>query len=532
MKKKWATWFSLLVLCLGIVANISQGYTVLADSLASDETMLIQDDHLLVSYKATSTQTGNAWVIHYRYHAVEDGEKRRLKFQFLDPQGLPINVVPEVPKEGWTITKDIQSFSTTFRAQDEGDVRLTTESSITKISLKVQADKQDKSGNQQTDILSKDIGKTYALTPPENTVTGTSSTSTSSSPSATSSSSSSTASTKSSSSATPSSSSSTASTTSNSVTNSQARQTMASTSASMSTATQFQTEMLTAGPNIVPQYTTDATGIYPTNSWIPAGNQTVINHQGNVNATNQWDGNKSWSGDPSNRSTSYIEYGGTGSAAQFAMRKYAKETATPGLYDVYLNVRGNDQKNIKPVDIVLVVDMSGSMETDRAAAVRSGISSFLQQITNAGIGDYVNVGLVGYSSPGYLSTKTGIVKVDMKAVSAQGQVAALNGAVKQTFEGGTFTQLGIRNGTEMLQQDSSQNQKMMILLTDGVPTFSYKVTDAIQNNNVVYGTKFSTDRDEPAYTSQLWITKGRNKYPTSYSAGGSTISDTWPATLG
>lgn len=517
MKKKWTTWLSLLVLCLSIVANISHGYTVLADSLASDETMLIQDDDLLVSYKATPTQTGNAWVIHYRYHAVENGETRRLKFQFLDPQGQPITVVPE---EGWTITKDKQLLST-FRAQDEGYVRLTTESSITKISLNVQADAQYKSGNLKTDILSKDIGKTYALTPPENTVTGTSSTSTSSS-----------------SSATPSSSSSTASTTSNSVTNSQARQTMASTSASESTATQFQTEMLTAGPNIVPQYTTDATGIYPTNSWIPAGNQTVINHQGNVNATNQWDGNKSWSGDPSNKSTSYIEYGGTGSAAQFAMRKYAKETATPGLYDVYLNVRGNDQKNIKPVDIVLVVDMSGSMEHDRAAAVRSGISSFLQQITNAGIGDYVNVGLVGYSSPNYLSTKTGIVKVDMKAVSAQGQVAALNGAVKQTFKGGTFTQLGIRNGTDMLQSDTSTNQKMMILLTDGVPTFSYHVTDAIQNNNVVYGTNFSTDMDEPGSTSQLWtwttqwfgLFKQKTSY--SYSAGGSTISDTWPATLG
>lgn len=511
MKKKWATWLSLLVLCLGIVANISQGYTVLADSLASDETMLIQDDDLLVSYKATPTQTGNAWVIHYRYHAVEDGETRRLKFQFLDPQGQPIYVVPE---EGWTITKDKQLLST-FRAQDEGYVRLTTESSITKISLNVQADAQDKSGNLQTDILSKDIGKTYALTPPENTVTGTSSTSTSSS-----------------SSATPSSSSSTASTTSNSVTNSQARQTMASTSASESTATQFQTEMLTAGPNIVPQYTTDATGIYPTNSWIPAGNQTVINHQGNVNATNQWDGNKSWNGDPSNKSTSYIEYGGTGSAAQFAIRKYAKETATPGLYDVYLNVRGNDQKNIKPVDIVLVVDMSGSMEPYRAAAVRSGISSFLQQITNAGIGDYVNVGLVGYSSPTYLSTQTGIVKVDMKAVSAQGQVAALNGAVNQTFQGGTFTQLGIRKGTDMLQSDTSTNQKMMILLTDGVPTFSYVVSSATNVGGTLYGTSFSNNLDQPAFTSQLWRNVYNTITPTSYNVGGNIIRDTWPATLG
>lgn len=505
MKKKWATWLSLLVLCLSIVANISHGYTVLADSLASDETMLIQYDDLLVSYKATPTQTGNAWVIHYRYHAVET---RRLKFQFLDPQGQPITVEP---KEGWTITKDKQLLST-FRAQDEGDVRLTTESSITKISLNVQADAQDKSSNLQKDILPKDIGKTYALTPPENTVTGTSSTSTSSS-----------------SSATPSPSSSTASTTSNSVTNSQARQTMASTSASESTATQSQTEMLTAGPNIVPQYTTDATGIYPTNSWIPAGNQTVINHQGNVNATNQWDGNKSWSGDPSNKSTSYIEYGGTGSAAEFAMRKYAKETATPGLYDVYLNVRGNDKKNIKPVDIVLVVDMSGSMEHDRAAAVRSGISSFLQQITNAGIGDYVNVGLIGFSSTKYDSATpgTGYLSVPMNKVSNQDQISKLNNAISPTFKGGTFTQLGIRKGTEMLDQDSSQNRKMMILLTDGVPTYAYKVTAAKNDGGTLYGTSFSNDIDNPGHTAQF-----RSPYNIGSFNNPIWIKDTWPATLG
>lgn len=509
MKKKWATWLSLLVLCLSIVANISHGYTVLADSLASDETMLIQYDDLLVSYKATPTQTGNAWVIHYHYNnAVKDGETRRLKFQFLDSQGQPITVVPE---KGWTITKDKQLLST-FRAQDEGDVRLTTESSITKISLNVQADAQDKSGNLRPDILPKDIGKTYALTPPENTVTGTSSTSTSSS-----------------SSATPSPSSSTASTTSNSVTNSQARQTMASTSASKSTATQSQTEMLTAGPNIVPQYTTDATGIYPTNSWIPAGNQTVINHQGNVNATNQWDGNKSWSGDPSNRSTSYIEYGGTGSAAQFAMRKYAKETATPGLYDVYLNVRGNDQKNIKPVDIVLVVDMSGSMEPDRAAAVRSGISSFLQQITNAGIGDYVNVGLIGFSSTRYDSVTpgTGYLSVPMNKVSNKEQISALNNAISPTFKGGTFTQLGIRKGTEMLQQDGSQNRKMMILLTDGVPTYAYKVTAAQNYGGTLYGTSFSNYIDNPGYTAQF-----QSPYNIGSLNNPILIKDTWPATLG
>ncbi|WP_270276619.1 VWA domain-containing protein [Weissella confusa] len=293
--------------------------------------------------------------------------------------------------------------------------------------------------------------------------------------------------------------------------------------------------VVTATANIRPTYKTNANGTYPENSWQVTGQQNVINQRGEGQVSG-WDNNTTWDGDATNNTNSYLKFGDPNNP-DYQIRKYAKETNTPGLYDVYLNVKGNKQQNIKPVDIVLVVDMSGSMEPYRAAAVRSGISSFLKQITNAGIGDYVNVGLVGYSEPDYLSTKTGIVKVDMKAVSAQGQVAALNGAVNQTFKGGTFTQLGIRKGTEMLDQDSSQNQKMMILLTDGVPTLSYKVTDAIQNNNVVYGTKFSTYMDVPGYTSQLWIWERswlltRIRGPISYPAGGSTISDTWPATLG
>ncbi|WP_309305996.1 hypothetical protein, partial [Bacillus cereus] len=69
----------------------------------------------------------------------------------------------------------------------------------------------------------------------------------------------------------------------------------------------------------------------------------------------------SWNGDPSNRSNSYIEYGGTGEESSYAIRKYARETTTPGFYDVFLNVRGNVQKEFSPVDVVLVVDWSGSM---------------------------------------------------------------------------------------------------------------------------------------------------------------------------
>jgi len=293
-----------------------------------------------------------------------------------------------------------------------------------------------------------------------------------------------------------------------------------------------------AADNSSLNYTNDSNGIYPTASWQPTGQPTgqttVINHQGGFGT--QVDGNKSWSGDPSDTKNSYLKFGADQNKPDYAIRKYARETSTQGLYDVYLNVKGSAQQDIKPVDIVLVVDMSGSMEnrTGRAEAVRQGVKNFMSSISQAGLGDYVKVGLVGFSSPEFNTNRVNSSLANISDVSHQNDI---NQQLSQTFEGGTFTQLGIRKGTEMLDDDKSQNQKMMILLTDGVPTFSYMVTDAIQNNNVVYGTKFSTDMDEPGDTSQLWIWK-RNLFgtwirsPKSYPAGGSTISDTWPATLG
>ena len=153
---------------------------------------------------------------------------------------------------------------------------------------------------------------------------------------------------------------------------------------------------------ILPQYTTDASGTYPTASWQPTGNQNVRNHQGNKDGAAQWDGQTEWNGEPTNKTNSYIEYGGTGSQADYAIRKYAKETTTPGLFDVYLNIRGNVQKEIAPLDLVLVVDWSGSMnDNNRIGEVQKGVDRFVDTLAESGITDNIHMGYVGYSSDGY-----------------------------------------------------------------------------------------------------------------------------------
>ncbi|WP_324250223.1 SpaA isopeptide-forming pilin-related protein [Enterococcus faecium] len=285
--------------------------------------------------------------------------------------------------------------------------------------------------------------------------------------------------------------------------------------------------------NIAPEYTTDATkGTFPTNSWQPAGQTNVINHQGNKERNfATWDGVTSWNGDPSDTTHSYIQYGEK--KTDFAIRKYAKETSKPGLYDVYLNVKGNKQQDIKPVDIVLVVDMSGSMESsqsngwnDRAGAARNGVKNFLQTIKDAGIGDYVNVGLVGFSSPGYVTGPNGYLTVPIGKASDTSHINAINDALKPKFTGGTYTQIGIEQGQKMLAGSSNEN-KMMIVLTDGVPTFSKKVTAARTIDGTTYATEFGNGLDEPGTTSKL-----NRSYEVGSRGNRTNIDSTWPATLG
>ncbi|EME7220336.1 von Willebrand factor protein [Enterococcus sp. 3G1_DIV0629] len=281
---------------------------------------------------------------------------------------------------------------------------------------------------------------------------------------------------------------------------------------------------VSANQTIPTEYTTDDQGTYPKANWQPTGNTNVLDHQGNKNGSNQWDGINSWDGNPNDRTHSYIEYGGTGNQADYAIRKFAKETTTPGLFDVYLNARGNVQKDITPLDLVLVVDWSGSMnDNDRIGEVKIGVDRFVDTLADSGITDKINMGYVGYSSDGY-NYSNGTVQMG-PFNSVKNQVKTIT---PSRTNGGTFTQKGLRDAGDMLSVPNG-HKKVIVLLTDGVPTFSYKVQRVhAQPSNDYYGTQFSNTQDQPGNTSRI----ARSYYAPDQNNRSRRIDSTFIATIG
>lgn len=507
---------------MGFFPPILTACSSIAHAIEIQPDKIVDQAGLKVISSVSSDGNSLNWELQYEKNVASDGNDQALKFKVTaDGETIAFNEDASFAAndDQWFAEKD-------FSKQSQGSLSFTTVLNVSNVALKIQADATKTDGTQAVtinkNILTSAVEGPHALKLPAVATEERIEVSATSPPTA------------------------------EEITSSQETETTAQTEeASEATSSEINSSRVVVGSsnleylsgisafssinsrNIAPEYTTDATkGTFPTNSWQPAGQTNVINHQGNKERNfATWDGVTSWNGDPSDTTHSYIQYGEK--QTDFAIRKYAKETSNPGLYDVYLNVKGNKQQDIKPVDIVLVVDMSGSMErsrsngwNDRAGAVRNGVKNFLQTIKDAGIGDYVKVGLVGFSSPGYVTGANGYLTVPIGKVSDTSHINAINDTLKPKFTGGTYTQIGIEQGQQMLAGSSNEN-KMMIVLTDGVPTFSKKVTAAQTIDGTTYATEFGNTLEGLGYTSKLdssyWVGPWGNR---------TNIYSTWPATLG
>ncbi|WP_025728092.1 VWA domain-containing protein [Atopobacter phocae] len=293
--------------------------------------------------------------------------------------------------------------------------------------------------------------------------------------------------------------------------------------------------------NKAPKYTNDDNkkGVFPTHSWKPTNQQNVINHQGFSLKKGTWDGNGQWDGDPNNTQDSYIEYGENKTNPDFSIRKYARETNEKGLYDVYLNIKGNEKRNVKPVDIVLVIDMSGSMlDNNKYIEMRNGVIEFIEYIQNYGNKDKIKVGAVGYAGRQLINdryTGSADIKFSVDLGSIENNKQQIIDGVQRTIRGGTFTQAGLMEGYRILKKGTAED-KRLIVLTDGVPTYSYHLESAERVGNLVYGVdNYGTLIEGTGGTSKLEsVQYARNIYARDqyYRDYWLTISDTFSATLG
>ncbi|VEI13008.1 VWA domain-containing protein [Trueperella bialowiezensis] len=146
------------------------------------------------------------------------------------------------------------------------------------------------------------------------------------------------------------------------------------------------------------------------------------------------------------------------------VKVFKKAEPVPGMvnmWDVTLRVEGKDKKRTS--DIVLVIDTSGSMRYyGRMDAAKDAAKAFVDTLLPS---DNTRIAVVSYETN--VTVHSGLTN-DPTALRS-----AINGL---RADGGTFTQAGVRQARNMLES-STADYKHIVLLSDGVPTYSYALNN-------------------------------------------------------
>ncbi|MCD7947943.1 MAG: S-layer homology domain-containing protein [Oscillospiraceae bacterium] len=149
------------------------------------------------------------------------------------------------------------------------------------------------------------------------------------------------------------------------------------------------------------------------------------------------------------------------------LNKYAEHVSgTKNQYDITLEVTGKNKAEEPPTDIVLVMDESNSMAGDRFQALQESAVTFVENTLHAT--ENVRIGAVGYGN-----TASNVLSL------TNDETDILNFMNAQTYliNEMTFTQDGLKMA-ESLFDSTDGHQHVIILLSDGVPSYSYVATSA------------------------------------------------------
>lgn len=160
----------------------------------------------------------------------------------------------------------------------------------------------------------------------------------------------------------------------------------------------------------------------------------------------------------------YSQNGGSGETVESKMlhEKYIKRN-TDGTYDITLNASGTIGSDVKKafVDIVLVVDTSGSMEGDNLTSTKNAINALVDAFDAKKETVDTKYKLVTFSSSAKTKTDDWVNGTNLKKEAG-----------KLSANGGTNYDQGLTKAATAINSSSRENaKKIVIFLTDGKPTY-------------------------------------------------------------
>ena len=164
--------------------------------------------------------------------------------------------------------------------------------------------------------------------------------------------------------------------------------------------------------------------------------------------------------------------------------KKASRGEKDGEFYIDLKIQGKNLENSKTKDIVIILDNSNSMkENDRVTIAKNALTNFAKNVVESSKGKdgqyKIRLALVTYASTvfnelsvtNFTSNYTQITNIIPNNTPIDRHKAN---------DGATFTQAALRKADEILKT-SNADEKIIVHLTDGVPTLSYKMTSIDTN---------------------------------------------------
>lgn len=150
---------------------------------------------------------------------------------------------------------------------------------------------------------------------------------------------------------------------------------------------------------------------------------------------------------------------------------------TENLWEVTLGIQGKNFETTS--DVVLVIDNSNSMyENNRMVQTKAAANAFVDALLTQG--SATRIAVVVFNDK---------VKqtVFYDYSNKEALKAYINAVSKNQADGGTFTQLGIKTARDLLKSSASTGlNKNIVLLSDGLPTWSYLATGTATGTCTTY----------------------------------------------